>query len=228
MRTLLLFDVDGTLILSGKAGLRAMNRAFEEVAGVRDGFAGINAAGRTDGYLLAKAAEQSGITLTPDLQSRLEARYYEALAEEITHRGEGRKEIMPGVRPLIDTLTARGDVILALLTGNFRRGAEIKLEYFDLWSPFEFGAFADDASDRNLLVPVALRRAREAGHEPSEDRVIVIGDTPLDVECARAGGVRALGVATGSHGVDELREAGAYEAFEDLRDTARVIRALGM
>jgi len=228
MRTLLLFDVDGTLILSGRAGLRAMNRAFEEVAGVRDGFAGINAAGRTDGYLLERAAEQSGVTLTPELRARLEARYYEALEEEILRPGEGRKEIMPGVRPLIDTLMARDDVTLALLTGNFRRGAQIKLQYFDLWVPFRFGAFADDASDRNLLVPIALDRAREAGHEPHADRVVVIGDTPLDVECARAGGVRALGVATGSHSAAELRDAGAYEAFDDLRDTERALKALGL
>lgn len=228
MRTLLLFDVDGTLILSGKAGLRAMNRAFEEVAGVRDSFAGIDAAGRTDGYLLERAAAQSGVTLTPELRARLEARYYGALEEEILQPGEGRKEVMPGVRPLIDALMTRDDVTLALLTGNFRRGAQIKLEYFDLWSPFRFGAFADDASDRNLLVPIALDRAREAGHELHPDRVVVIGDTPLDVECARAGGVRALGVATGSHSAAELRDAGAYEALDDLRDTARALKTLGL
>lgn len=228
MRTLLLFDIDGTLILSGRAGLRAMNRAFEDVTGVPAAFHGIDAAGRTDGYLIEKAATQAGIDLTPERRAQLEHRYYERLAEEIVHPGEGRKQIMPGVRPLIDALVPRGDVTLALLTGNFRRSAEIKLVYFDLWKPFRFGAFADDATDRNLLVPVALTRAREAGHEPHTDRVIVIGDTPLDVECARAGGVRALGVATGSHSVHQLRHAGAYEAFEDLSGTDDVLRALGL
>lgn len=226
MRTLLLFDIDGTLVLSGRAGLRALNKAFEQETGIADAFAGLNAAGRTDGYLLAEAARRAGIDLAPDLLARLRDRYFDLLAREILLRGEGRKEVMPGVRPLITTLRNREDVVLALLTGNFRRSAQIKLEHFDLWSPFAFGAFADDASDRNLLVPIALTRAREAGHDPHVDRVVVIGDTPLDVECAQAGGVRALGVATGSHSAAELRDAGAFEVFEDLSDTQRVLRAL--
>ena len=228
MRTLLLFDIDGTLILSGRAGLRALNKAFEEATGVGDAFQGINAAGRTDGFLLDEAARRAGLTLTPLLRETLQARYYEILAEEIMLPGEGRKQVMPGVRPLIDTLLGRDDTVLALLTGNFRRSARIKLEHFDLWSPFRFGAFGDDAADRNLLVPIALERARQAGHDPRAERVIVIGDTPLDVECARAGGVRALGVATGSHSVNELREAGAHETFEDLSETPAVMKALGL
>jgi phosphoglycolate phosphatase-like HAD superfamily hydrolase len=195
---------------------------------VAGAFEGISAAGRTDGYLLREAARRAGVELTPVLQSRLEARYYQRLAEEILLPGEGRKAVMPGVRPLIDALRGRGDAVLALLTGNFRASARIKLEYFDLWSPFQFGAFADDASDRNLLVPIALERAREAGHDPRTERVVVIGDTPLDVECAKAGGVRALGVATGSHSTAELREAGADAVLEDLSDTARVLELLGM
>ena len=228
MQTLLLFDIDGTLILSGRAGLRALDHAFEHVTGTADAFRGINAAGRTDGFLLEEAARRAELDLTPELRTAIESVYYERLAREIEKPGEGRKSVMPGVRPLVDRLAGRPDVVLALLTGNFRRSARIKLEYFDLWAPFRFGAFADDATDRNALVPVALTRAREAGHAPHADRVIVIGDTPLDVECARAGGVRALGVATGSHSTEELREAGAYEVFEDLSETEKVIEALGI
>jgi phosphoglycolate phosphatase len=228
MRTLLLFDIDGTLVLSGRAGLRALNRAFADEMGIADAFAGISAAGRTDGYLLHEAARRAGLALTNAQVERLKLRYFHLLEEEIQHRGEGRKEVMPGVRPLIDTLQERDDVVLALLTGNYQRSARIKLEHFDLWSPFGFGAFADDATDRNLLVPVALHRAREAGHDPHVDRVIVIGDTPLDVQCAHAGGVRAIGVATGSHSIDELRDAGAYAAFETLSETEQVMEALGL
>ena len=228
MRTLLLFDIDGTLILSGRAGLRALDLAFEHATGITRAFDGISAAGRTDGYLLDEAARRAGITLEPAARAAIQERYFEALAEEIKLPGEGRKTVMPGVRPLLSALEGRGDVVLALLTGNFQRSARIKLEYFDLWSPFRFGAFADDASDRNHLVPIALGRAREAGHTPHVDRVVVIGDTPLDVECARAGGVRALGVATGSHSIDELRDAGADHALEDLSDTEKVIRLLGL
>lgn len=228
MQTLLLFDIDGTLILSGRAGLRALNHAFEHVTGTADAFRGISPAGRTDGFLLEEAARRAGLGFTAELRSAIESLYYERLAHEIEKPGEGRKSVMPGVRPLIDSLSGRADVVLALLTGNFRRSARIKLEYFDLWAPFRFGAFADDATDRNALVPVALDRAREAGHAPEAERVIVIGDTPLDVECARAGGVRALGVATGSHSADELREAGAYDVFEDLSETEKVIATLGL
>ncbi|MDQ3169896.1 MAG: haloacid dehalogenase-like hydrolase [Acidobacteriota bacterium] len=226
MRTLLLFDIDGTLILSGRAGLRALNRAFEDVTGVADAFHGINAAGRTDGYLLDEAARRAGFALTPEHRQALQARYFETLVEEIQLPGEGRKAVMPGVRPLLAALSGRDDVVLALLTGNFEQSARIKLEYFDLWTPFRFGAFADDASDRNRLVPIALGRAREAGCEPHADRVIVIGDTPLDIECAQAGGVRAVGVATGSHSRAELRDAGADDVLEDLSETDRVVEML--
>ena len=228
MRTLLLFDIDGTLILSGRAGLRALNRAFEHVTGVADAFRGISAAGRTDGYLLDEAARRAGLTLAPADRHALQSRYFETLVEEIQLPGEGRKAVMPGVRPLLAALDGRDDVVLALLTGNFARSARIKLEYFDLWAPFRFGAFADDASDRNRLVPIALGRAKAAGCEAHADRVIVIGDTPLDIECARAGGVRAVGVATGSHSLAELREAGADAVLGDLSETDRVLRALGI
>lgn len=228
MRTLLLFDIDGTLILSGRAGLRALDRVFEEATGIAGGFHSLNAAGRTDGYLLEEACRRAGVELTPELRDALQSRYCEVLEQEILLPGEGRKAVMPGVCPLLDRLRERDDVVLALLTGNFRESARIKLQHFDLWSPFQFGAFADDATDRNLLVPIALERARAAGHDPRHERVIVIGDTPLDVECAQAGGVRALGVATGSHSVEELREAGAYEALEDLGDTERVMKLLGL
>lgn len=228
MRTLLLFDIDGTLILSGRAGLRALTCAFEDITGVADAFNGISAAGRTDGSLIEEAATRAGVTLHAAQRVAIRDRYVECLAREIHLPGEGRKQVMPGVRELIDALSPRHDAVLALLTGNFREGARIKLEYFDLWRPFAFGAFADDAHDRDHLVPIALRRAREAGHAPAHDRVIVIGDTPLDVQCAHAGGVRALGVATGSHSVEELRAAGAQDVFADLTDTARVIEALGL
>lgn len=227
MRTLLLFDIDGTLILSGRAGLRALNRAFEEETGVADAFHGINAAGRTDGYLLREAARRAGLALTPALESRLEARYYTLLAEEILLPGEGRKAVMPGVRPLVDALQTRDDAILALLTGNFRTSARIKLEHFDLWHYFECGAFGDDAADRNALVPFAVERAVGCGHPAvAYEDVFVIGDTPHDVACARAVGAVAVAVATGGYEVNALRATGAPHVFEDLSDTEAVLRVV--
>src|SRR5262249_7853763 len=113
---------------------------------------------------------------------------------------------------------------LALLTGNYRESARAKLEYFDLWRYFEGGAFGDRAMDRNHLFDEALASVAAAGIEgvlPAE--TIVIGDTPLDIACARHGGGRCIGVATGNHSVDELREAGADRVFADLRDTVAVV-----
>ena len=116
---------------------------------------------------------------------------------------------------------------LGLLTGNFVEGARIKLEYFDLWKYFRCGAFGDDASDRNHLVPVAIERARECGFiDAAPTDVVVIGDTPHDIACARAVGAMPIAVATGSYSVDQLKAAGADVVFKDLSDTAAVMRAL--
>ena len=122
---------------------------------------------------------------------------------------------------------ARGGVALGLLTGNLRRGAEVKLGSRDLWRYFPFGAFADDCEDRNQLGPHALRRARaHHGVEFAPADTWVIGDTPHDVVCARAFGARALAVATGRHSADELRAAGPDAVFPDFSDTAALWRLI--
>jgi phosphoglycolate phosphatase-like HAD superfamily hydrolase len=134
---------------------------------------------------------------------------------------------MPGIRALLDALSDRPDVGLGLLTGNFIEGARIKLEYFDLWKYFPWGAFGGDAASRNDLVPIALARAREHGIEALSPRhVLVVGDTPNDIECARVAGAIPIAVATGSYTVDQLRHAGADIVFSDLSDTAEFLRLL--
>ncbi len=137
------------------------------------------------------------------------------------------QRVLPGVRHLLDTLASRDDAYLALLTGNFRRGAEIKLRHFGLWDYFEGGAFGDDAHERNALLEAALTDIRTRGGPAFLARdVVVIGDTPLDVAVATNGGARAVAVATGGHGEDELRRAGADVVLTDLADPERVIEAL--
>jgi phosphoglycolate phosphatase-like HAD superfamily hydrolase len=134
---------------------------------------------------------------------------------------------MPGVGELLDALARRHDVFLALLTGNYAAAAKIKLEAFDLWKYFRCGAFGEDAHDRNDLVPVAVRRARDCGlPDLPAERVVVIGDTPLDVACARAAGARAIAVATGGVDEDTLRASGADVVFADLSDTPAVLDAI--
>ncbi|HEX7281702.1 MAG TPA: HAD family hydrolase [Vicinamibacterales bacterium] len=224
---LILFDIDGTLLLSGRAGLRAMTRAFQETFGITDAFKGESFGGRTDSYLVSKALKMAGLPDTPEEHERFRGNYLPLLAEEIQHPGEGHKGLMPGARELLDALEEYEHLHLALLTGNYREAAEIKLQHFDLWDFFEWGAFSDDHHDRNELVPIARARA-ETYDIPVEaiDRVIVIGDTPHDIECARVAGARSIAVATGGYSTDQLKQAGADEVLPDLADTDRVLRLL--
>jgi phosphoglycolate phosphatase len=223
---LVLFDIDGTLVLTGRAGIRAMKRAMAEVFGVEEAFADISMAGRTDWYLLSLALAQAGRTLSRSELERFRDVYVRFLEEEVVRRGEGRKGIMPGVRDLLDVLADRDDVLLGLLTGNFVEAARIKLEHFDLWRYFRCGAYGDDAEDRNALVPVALERARACDGRRAFTRVLVIGDTPHDVACAAAAGATSLAVATGGFDVDALRAAGGDVVLEDLADTAQVLQVI--
>ncbi len=162
-RRLVLFDIDGTLVLTGGAGLRAMNRACEHIVGHQNALDGVTLAGRTDWIILDDALTRNGLSLDPTLLSELRRRYVEHLRQEIDLPGKGVKDVMPGIRELLDALEPRDDMALGLLTGNFEEGARIKLQHFDLWKYFRCGAFGDDASDRNHLVPVAMQRARDCG-----------------------------------------------------------------
>jgi phosphoglycolate phosphatase-like HAD superfamily hydrolase len=225
---LVLFDIDGTLVLTGGAGARAMTLALRDLLGVENGFDGIPMPGRTDQIILLDALERGGHPNEPGLLEEFQGRYLAHLAREIDHPAPGKfKGIMPGVRELLDALQARDDVFLALLTGNYQAAAKIKLKTFDLWRYFRCGAFGEDAHDRNDLVPVAVRRARECGlPEIAPGQVVVIGDTPLDVACAKAADARAIAVATGGVDEDTLRASGADVVFTDLGDTDRVLEAV--
>jgi len=229
MPKLLLFDIDGTLVLTGGAGLRAMTRACEEIVGHADALDGIPVAGRTDWIILHDTLGRLGRQLDQSLFEQLRDRYVTHLRQEILQPGKGFNGALPGVASLLEVLHPREDVHLALLTGNFEAGARIKLERFDLWRYFRCGAFGDDAADRNHLVPVAVERAAACGIPPlAAFDVIVVGDTPHDVACAKAAGATAVGVATGGYTADELRACGAGIVFNTLRDTPQVIAALGV
>ena len=227
MRKLVLFDIDGTLVLTGGAGLRAMNRALEDTLGHANGLDGIPVAGRTDWSILVDAVTKVGRQMDADLFATLRDRYLANLAIEIEHPGKGPKAVMPGIRELLDALASRPDVLVGLLTGNFEEGARIKLDHFDLWRYFACGAFGGDAADRNALVPFAVDRARACGlAEIRLADVFVIGDTPHDVACAHAAGAVAVAVATGGHTVDQLRETGAEIVVPDLSDTHAFLKLI--
>jgi phosphoglycolate phosphatase-like HAD superfamily hydrolase len=225
---LILFDIDGTLVLTGGAGGRAMARAFEEVFGLQHGMASISMAGRTDAWIVAQMAAHHGVPCTPEIFEHFHDAYIGHLTEEI-HKPGPQKGILPGVREVLEALAAHSRAHLALLTGNFERGARIKLEYFDLWRYFAAGAFGDRTHDRNSLLATALARVAAAGGPaiaPAE--TVIVGDTPLDVAVAVAGGARSLAVATGSYDVAALRASGADVVVEDLMDIERVLEGLGL
>jgi len=216
--TLILFDIDGTLLLSGGAGKRALNRAFHELFGVVDGFDGVPVAGRTDRLIFDDALSRARLTVKCELRDRFYRRYYELLEQEIVSPGP-RKGLMPGVRALLDDLETRADLTCALLTGNFARAARIKLEHFDIWRYFVCGAYGDDAPHRDALVPVAVDRARQQGISVQlATHVVVVGDTPLDIQCAKAAGARSVAVATGSFDEASLKAHSPDSVLPDLTD----------
>ena len=236
---LLLFDVDGTLVLTGGAGVRAMNRAFHEVWGVPDAFRGVKMAGGTDPRLLDQALALTGTAPADGQVATFERTYLRLLGEEI-HRPAATDAAsdphhhlrrwhgpLPGVRALVEALSPRDDVFLALLTGNYSKGAEIKLSHFDLWRPFRCGAFGEDAAQRRALVPVAIARAVVLGLPPVAPRdIVIVGDTVRDVDCARANGAACVAVATGGDTSATLRAAGADVVLETFADTRTVVEAL--
>jgi phosphoglycolate phosphatase len=227
MPKLVLFDIDGTLVLTGGAGMRAMTRTCDEIIGHADALDGIAVAGRTDWIILQDTLARLGRDLDRALFERLRERYVEYLRHEILQPGHGFNGTLPGVPDLLHSLQGREDVYLGLLTGNFEAGARIKLERFDLWRYFRCGAYGDDAADRNALVPFALERARRAGlPEIAPEHILVVGDTPHDIACARAVGASAVGVATGGFTVDELRACGGDIVFEDLSDPEAFLQLL--
>ncbi len=220
---LVLFDIDGTLVQTGRAGVRGMNAAFARLYGVEAALAGIPIAGRTDRAIVSDAFRAIGREPSDDEIIRLREAYVADLAVEIVKRVADPSGVLPGVEVLLDALAARSDVHVGLLTGNFERGARIKLGHFDLWRRFRFGAFGDDHLDRRALVPVAIARAREAGAPAvPAGRIVVIGDTPLDVDCARAHGARAIAVATGTYDRAALEATGADVVVDTLADAGDV------
>ena len=213
-------------MLTGRAGWRAFFLAFEELFAVANEPDNVSMAGRTDPWVLAQLAAGNGVSPDAPELARFHDVYLKHLEVEIEKPGP-RKGLMPGVRALLDTLAARDDIHLALLTGNYERAARLKLEYFDLWRYFRGGAYGDEAFDRNALVPKALASVAAAGGPAIAPRdAVVIGDTPLDVACARTAGARSIAVATGSYDVSSLGAAGADVVLTDLSDVAAVLRAL--
>lgn len=207
-----LFDIDGTLILTGGAGKTAMIRALETL-GIAEP-AVVEMAGRTDRAILTDLFTHHGVAdSAANYQQFLGA--YIGLLPECLAQHQGR--VLPGVQALLESLVGRDDVLIGLLTGNVQAGARIKLEHYGLFHHFSFGAFGDDHRDRDDVARsaiVELRARMNGAWQP--DQVWVIGDTPLDIRCARAVGVKVASVATGSYTVSQLAAQCPDALFADL------------
>ena len=224
-KRLLLWDIDSTLINSARAGMMSLERVVAARYGVDDDLHDIEVAGRTDVHIARSILAKYGGATTDDNVSAFLADYLRGL-EELLPQTKGR--VLPGVAEILDRMHAREDRVLGLLTGNLRRGAELKLRRYGLWDYFEFGAFADDHHDRNELGPFARTRACERHNfDFLPGAIDVIGDTPHDIACGKAFGARTIAVATGSSTREQLARHAPDFVFDDLSDVDAVIVQLG-
>jgi phosphoglycolate phosphatase len=223
-KTLILWDIDGTILNSNGSGMKALNVALEAVFGISGSFDGIDFAGRTDRMIVRQIFSRFQIEHSKKNVEDYFDGYAAALPAMMASSGA---LILPGVSDILRRLSERPDVAHGLLTGNMRRGAQIKLGYHGLWEHFPVGAFADDAESRNELGPHALQRARGHWGVPFPlERVWIVGDTPHDVACARAFGARALAVATGLSSASELAGHKPDALLADLVDSGAFWRAI--
>jgi len=225
MRRLLLFDIDGTLVLGGPAK-GAFQTALVETFGTAGAVETHNFAGKTDPQIARELLSGAGMA-HGDIEAgfpRLWDRYLHHLGQRLTHEP---MDVLPGVASLLDALAGEADVALGLLTGNIVRGAELKLRSAGLYGHFRTGSFGSDSEVRNDLAPIAMQRAAETwsvAFDPQD--VWVVGDTPADIECGQAGGTRTLGVATGRYSHEVLSSAGADKVVYDLSNTAATVAIL--
>jgi phosphoglycolate phosphatase len=228
VRKLVLFDIDGTLLNTQGAGSRAFRRAMLEVYQETGPIDAYDFHGRTDPQIARELLRLAGFddgAIDGGLNDLWRA-YLRELEVELGQPGNGTY-VLAGVRPLLDTLHATGQHLVALLTGNIEPGARLKLGSAGLWDRFDFGAYGSDHESRDQLPAVAVQRARErSGIDFTGRDIVIIGDTPFDVSCGRALGVWAVAVATGRHTPRELEDVGADVVLTDLADTRRVMAAI--
>jgi len=223
--SLLLWDIDGTLVYMDRAGERALLIAIRELYGRDLGeHLPVDLRGRTDTFICRDLLAFLEVPVTPGEEARFRAAYLDLLPTTLPMV---KPHIKPGIPEALEAVHAHPEIHQALLTGNLREGARLKLSYLGLWHYFEFGAFADDSHIRDELGPFALARAKEKlGIAFPPERVFIIGDTPHDVACGKAIGAKTIAVATGSFSVAELAALNPTHTFKDLSDTEGLMKVV--
>jgi phosphoglycolate phosphatase-like HAD superfamily hydrolase len=224
------FDIDATLLLTDGAGRAALQTALEAVYGTSGRLEGYMFHGKTDPQIVVELLSDSGIA-EPEIRGRLSSMwpaYLEALERELdVRRSERRIRLLPGVGELLAALEREEGVCLGLLTGNIEAAAGMKLAAAGVTTGFAVGGYGSDSEVRCEIARVALERSRRyAGSSAGLEAVVVVGDTPEDIACARCLEGRAVAVATGRHSVVELERAGADVVFSDFSDTEAVLNGI--
>lgn len=216
---LLLWDIDGTIITSGNAGEEALRLSLKRLHNLDLELERIDYRGRTDVKISYMILKEYGIEASKENVDAFLQGYFRGLEEELPKR---HASVLPGVLDILNDPSGR--FVHGLLTGNCRRGAQLKLTEYGVWHYFPFGAFADDSMERNDLGPFALRRAQEqTGKAFPPSRVFIIGDTPHDISCGKIIGAHTVGVSTGTYTFPELSACQPSALFENLSDVNRFI-----
>ncbi len=222
---LFLFDLDGTLVSTGGAGLRALDKAFFKVYGVPDSVRNLNPCGKTDPAIFREMIRMYlERDMNPSDLENLSSTYLSFLQSEVD--ASHRKEVLKGVTEFLDHLSQRKDILMALGTGNLETGARIKLAPLDLNKYFSLGGFGSDAEERSEVLQHGRRRAEKMlSRKFDESSVYVIGDTVLDVAAARRAGFQAVAVASGAFSSEILAESKPDYLWSDMRGGFELLKS---
>lgn len=225
---ILFWDIDGTLLTTARAGIFAWERAVEDIVGGKPCFAEMKTAGLTDVAIAEAILTKINGAAAPELVKRLVTAYEDYLPQSLPRR---RGRVLAGVEAVLRRAEESDEYESILLTGNTQRGANAKLEHYNLSRYFRIGSFSGERSDRVSIAKHAVSLVNQEIGDVRPDRMFVIGDTPHDVQCGKAIGARTIAVATGIYSIDELQacepwralpEIGEAESFLSILDVARV------